>query len=213
MLRILSLLLYLANSSIKKTSLTDFQDSPDDEEDTRSNEEEVSSDDNEMVEMNVLMALTNDENGVVGKESARNGEWVKISMRKCICEKIPNQKKRILGVDQLTKDPSCFGQTDLVFVKSSTVDTHVSIPNVKRPWLYEAEKFNMSNHDTSRILPSESQVKVTDPFVNVTNSLVTEYDSAEKIFFSSTPLPLLEKLSGVEPVSVVMVFIGFAYET
>ncbi|GJZ57375.1 retrovirus-related pol polyprotein from transposon TNT 1-94 [Tanacetum coccineum] len=44
-------------------------------------EEEVSSDDNEMVEVKVLMALA-EENDVVGKESARNGEWVKISMRK-----------------------------------------------------------------------------------------------------------------------------------
>ncbi|GKA74823.1 hypothetical protein Tco_0781125, partial [Tanacetum coccineum] len=44
-------------------------------------EEEVSSDDNEMVEVKVLMALA-EENNVVGKESARNGEWVKISMRK-----------------------------------------------------------------------------------------------------------------------------------
>ncbi|GJW69907.1 proteasome subunit alpha type-5 [Tanacetum coccineum] len=34
--------------------------------------EEVSSDDNEMVEVKVLMALANDESGVVGKESARN---------------------------------------------------------------------------------------------------------------------------------------------
>ncbi|GJR76786.1 retrovirus-related pol polyprotein from transposon TNT 1-94 [Tanacetum coccineum] len=40
-------------------------------------EEEVSSDDNEMVEVKVLLALA-EENGVVSKESARNGEWVKI---------------------------------------------------------------------------------------------------------------------------------------
>ncbi|GJS10989.1 hypothetical protein Tco_0367785 [Tanacetum coccineum] len=45
-------------------------------------EEEVSSDENEIVEVKVLMALA-EENNVVGKESARNGEWVKISMRKC----------------------------------------------------------------------------------------------------------------------------------
>ncbi|GKA12039.1 retrovirus-related pol polyprotein from transposon TNT 1-94 [Tanacetum coccineum] len=44
-------------------------------------EEEVSSDDNEMVEVKVLMALA-EENDVVSKEGARNGEWVKISMRK-----------------------------------------------------------------------------------------------------------------------------------
>ncbi|GJS95644.1 retrovirus-related pol polyprotein from transposon TNT 1-94 [Tanacetum coccineum] len=45
-------------------------------------EEEVSSDDNEMVEVKVLMALA-EENDAVSKEGARNGEWVKISMRKC----------------------------------------------------------------------------------------------------------------------------------
>ncbi|GJT76652.1 hypothetical protein Tco_1043377 [Tanacetum coccineum] len=43
---------------------------------------EVSSDDNEMVEVKVLMALA-DDNVVVSKEGARNGEWVKIYMRKC----------------------------------------------------------------------------------------------------------------------------------
>nr|GEV23988.1 cytochrome P450 [Tanacetum cinerariifolium] len=37
-------------------------------------EDEVSSGDNEMVEVNVLMALTADESGVIGKESAKNGE-------------------------------------------------------------------------------------------------------------------------------------------
>ncbi|GJS28288.1 hypothetical protein Tco_0488908 [Tanacetum coccineum] len=44
-------------------------------------EEEVSFDDNEMVEVKVLMALAED-NDAVSKEGARNGEWVKISMRK-----------------------------------------------------------------------------------------------------------------------------------
>ncbi|GJY95891.1 hypothetical protein Tco_0512252 [Tanacetum coccineum] len=44
-------------------------------------EEEVSSNDIEMVEVKVLMALAED-NDVVSKEGVRNGEWVKISMRK-----------------------------------------------------------------------------------------------------------------------------------
>ncbi|GJX25349.1 hypothetical protein Tco_0231645 [Tanacetum coccineum] len=44
-------------------------------------EEEVSSNDNEMVEIKVLMALAED-NDVVSKEVTRNGEWVKIFMRK-----------------------------------------------------------------------------------------------------------------------------------
>ncbi|GJR55824.1 hypothetical protein Tco_1406345 [Tanacetum coccineum] len=96
----------LSTSFISTFIVQDFQDRPDDEEDTRSSqnasvskssivknkghnaeayewdEEEVSSDENEIVELKVLMALANDENVSVGKESARSGEWVKISMRK-----------------------------------------------------------------------------------------------------------------------------------
>nr|GEU32237.1 reverse transcriptase domain-containing protein [Tanacetum cinerariifolium] len=45
-------------------------------------EENVSSYDNEITEVKVLIALADDENVVVGKESARNKEWVKISMKK-----------------------------------------------------------------------------------------------------------------------------------
>ncbi|GJV77574.1 retrovirus-related pol polyprotein from transposon TNT 1-94, partial [Tanacetum coccineum] len=141
-------------------------------------EEDVSSDDNEMTEVKVLMALADDESVVVGKESARNGEWVKISMKKCISEQIPTQKKRNLGLDQLTEDPSSFGQKDLVFVKSSAKDTKVSIPGVERPWLSKAEGFTLPNHDTT-----------------------TEYDSADESLVCSTPLPLLEKLVGAEPIS------------
>nr|GEY51952.1 retrovirus-related Pol polyprotein from transposon TNT 1-94 [Tanacetum cinerariifolium] len=45
-------------------------------------EEEVLSDDNGMVEVKVLMVLVK-ENNALSKEGARNGEWVKISMKKC----------------------------------------------------------------------------------------------------------------------------------
>ncbi|GJU46832.1 retrovirus-related pol polyprotein from transposon TNT 1-94 [Tanacetum coccineum] len=44
-------------------------------------EEEASSDDNKMVEVKVLMTLA-EENDAVSKEGAKNGEWVKIFMRK-----------------------------------------------------------------------------------------------------------------------------------
>ncbi|GJR68893.1 retrovirus-related pol polyprotein from transposon TNT 1-94 [Tanacetum coccineum] len=46
------------------------------------NEEDVSSNDNEMTRVKVLMGLADDENVVVGKESAKNREWVKITMKK-----------------------------------------------------------------------------------------------------------------------------------
>ncbi|GJS33708.1 retrovirus-related pol polyprotein from transposon TNT 1-94 [Tanacetum coccineum] len=74
----------------------------------------------------------------------------------CISEQIPNQKRKILGVDQLTEDPSSSGKKDLVFVKNLVDDTKVSIPNVERPWLSKTKRFNFPNHDTGRILPSES---------------------------------------------------------
>ncbi|GKE81765.1 hypothetical protein Tco_1551765 [Tanacetum coccineum] len=93
-------------------------------------------------------------------------------VNQCISEQIPSQKKRILGVDQLIEDPSCFEQKDLVFVKSSADDTKVSIPGVERPWLSQAKGFILPNHDT-----------------------------ADESFVCSTLLPPLKKLDGVEPVS------------
>ncbi|GKA98012.1 retrovirus-related pol polyprotein from transposon TNT 1-94 [Tanacetum coccineum] len=138
-------------------------------------EEEVSSDDNEMVEVKVLMALA-EENDVFSKEGARSGEWVEISMRKCISEQIPSQKKRILRVDQLTKDSSSSGQKDIVFIKSSADDTKVSIP-------------------------AESQRNTIDPSVAVTDSSATDYDSADESSVCSAPIPPLKKLDGVEPIS------------
>ncbi|GJV41702.1 hypothetical protein Tco_1420142 [Tanacetum coccineum] len=48
-------------------------------------------------------------------------------VNQCIIKQILSQKKRILGVDQLTEHPSSSGQKDLVFEKSSADDTKVSI--------------------------------------------------------------------------------------
>ncbi|GJT36554.1 hypothetical protein Tco_0926973 [Tanacetum coccineum] len=45
-------------------------------------DEEVSSDENEVTKVKALMALTDEEKVLVGKESARNGDWTKISMKK-----------------------------------------------------------------------------------------------------------------------------------
>nr|GEZ27627.1 retrovirus-related Pol polyprotein from transposon TNT 1-94 [Tanacetum cinerariifolium] len=44
--------------------------------------EEVSFDENEVTEVKVLMALTDEERVSVGKESAKNGKWTKISVKK-----------------------------------------------------------------------------------------------------------------------------------
>ncbi|GJS74293.1 hypothetical protein Tco_0707134 [Tanacetum coccineum] len=129
--------------------------------------------------------------------------WLNSSnkVNQCISEQIPSQKKKILGVDQLTEDPSNSGQKDLVFVKSLADDTKVTIPGVERPWLSEAEGFILPNHDTGRILPAESQRNTTDPLVSFTDSSMTDYDSAYESSVCSTPLPPLKKLEGAEPIS------------
>ncbi|GKA53096.1 retrovirus-related pol polyprotein from transposon TNT 1-94 [Tanacetum coccineum] len=226
-------------------------------------EEEVSSDDNEVPEVIALMALADEERVSVSKESARNGKWIKISMKKvhtlleikdnddrksfldylcidlnyveeqrynlmskhknhvqeeqllvlkqakldlftiqhvnteilkenqnlrnelkeltfiteswlnssnkvnqCISEQIPTQKKKILGIDQLTEDTSSSGLKDPVFVKSSVDNSEVLITGSNKPKLSEAEDSTLSNHDTGK-----------------------------------QPLPPLKKLTGAEPVS------------
>ncbi|GJU92994.1 hypothetical protein Tco_1317750 [Tanacetum coccineum] len=84
---------------------------PEDEEDTRSSQEymndlkeeyqarallakpkrffkkeEVSFNDNEVTEVKALMTLADEERVSIGKESARNGEWIKISMKKSLAD-------------------------------------------------------------------------------------------------------------------------------
>ncbi|GJW66217.1 hypothetical protein Tco_0120641 [Tanacetum coccineum] len=105
--------------------------------------------------------------------------WLNSSnkVNRCISEQIPSQKKKIMGVDQLTKDPSSSWQKDLVFVKSLADDTKVTIPGVERPWL--------------------SEMKMA--FIDSSIDLIT--DSAMKSSVCSTPLPPLKKLEGVEPIS------------
>nr|GFC56459.1 hypothetical protein [Tanacetum cinerariifolium] len=49
-------------------------------------------------------------------------------------------------------------------------------------------------------LPAESQRNTTDPSVAVTGSSVTDYDSTDEYSVYSTPLPLLKKLDGAEPI-------------
>ncbi|GJY82345.1 hypothetical protein Tco_0495721 [Tanacetum coccineum] len=118
-----------------------------------------------------------------------------------ISEQIPTQKKKILGIDHLTKDTSSSGQKDLVFVKSSADNSIRYTPDGEKPCLSEAEGLILPNHDTDRILSVESQRNTSDPSVAITDSLVNDYDSTNESSVCSTPLPPLEKLPGAEPVS------------
>nr|GEU87853.1 hypothetical protein [Tanacetum cinerariifolium] len=195
-------------------------------------EEEVPFDDNEVTEVKSLWHLLM--KSFCWQKNARNGEWIKISMKKdvnteilkenqnlrnelknvssitkawlnssnkvsqCISEKIPTQKKKILRIDQLTKDTFSSRPKDMIFVMS-LID-NVSITDSNKPKLSEAEYSALSNHNANKVSSVESQRKTTDPLVVVTESLVTIYDSANESSVCSTLLAPLKKLDGVEHV-------------
>ncbi|GKA28695.1 hypothetical protein Tco_0714940 [Tanacetum coccineum] len=60
-------------------------------------------------------------------------------------EQIPTQKKKILGINQLTKDTSSSGPNDLVFVKSSADNSEVSITEKK---IFKLRKVEFSKPTT-----------------------------------------------------------------
>ncbi|GKC55940.1 retrovirus-related pol polyprotein from transposon TNT 1-94 [Tanacetum coccineum] len=263
-------------------------------------EEEVSSDDEE-TEVKALMALTDEERISVGKESARNGEWTKITIKKvhtllemednddrksfldylcidlnyveeqrnnlsskhrnlvqelnackeqllvlkqakldlltmqhvnteilkenqnlrlelkeltsitetwlnssnkvnqCINEQIPTQKKKILGIGQLTEDTSSCGSKDLVFIKSLADNSDMSITSSNLHKSSEAEDSTLPNHDTDEVPSNKSQRNTTDPSAVVSDSPASDYDSADESSVCSTPLLPLKKLDGAEP--------------
>ncbi|GKF17310.1 hypothetical protein Tco_0062228, partial [Tanacetum coccineum] len=265
-------------------------------------EEEVSSDDYDVTEVKALMALANEERVYVGKESARNGEWIKISMKKVhtllemednddrksfldylcidlnyveeqrnnlmskhrnlvqelntckeqllvskqakldlltmqhvnteilienqnlrnklkeltsiieawlnstnkvnqyISEQIPTQKRKLLGIDQLTEDTSSSRPKDPVFVKSLADNSEVSITSSNKHKLSETEDSTLLNHDTGKVPSNESQRNITDHSAVVSDSLTTDYDSVDESSVCSTPLPPLENLTGAKPV-------------
>ncbi|GJW07597.1 hypothetical protein Tco_1570020 [Tanacetum coccineum] len=142
-------------------------------------EEKVSLDDNEMVEVKHVNTEILKENKNLRSELKELKEitktWLNSSnkVNQCTVNKSPSQKKKILGVDQLTEDPSSSGQKDLVFVKSSA-------------------------EDTKKILPAESQRNTTDP--SVLQLSEPDYDSADEYSVCST-LFSLKKLEGGEPIS------------
>nr|GEX32300.1 retrovirus-related Pol polyprotein from transposon TNT 1-94 [Tanacetum cinerariifolium] len=121
-------------------------------------EEEVTSDENEVTNK-CLMALANEERVSISKESASNGERVKISIQ-----------KKILGIDQLTEDTSSSGPKHPVFVKSLANNSEVSITSSNKPKLSETEDSTLLNHDTDKVPSNESQRNTTDYSVVVSDS-------------------------------------------
>nr|GEX05320.1 retrovirus-related Pol polyprotein from transposon TNT 1-94 [Tanacetum cinerariifolium] len=176
----------------------DFQDSPDDEEDTRSSHGYL----NDLEEQYQARAfLTKSKRFFKKGTQSSPQDKPELSPTKDFEAKYNKVKAKLtlLSLSALASKALMVKIKDPVFIKSLDDDTKVFIPDVERPWLSKAEGFIMTNHDTSRILPVESQRNTTNPLVTVTEFLATKYDSEDESSVCSTPLPPLKKLNGVEP--------------
>ncbi|GKB29491.1 hypothetical protein Tco_0868892 [Tanacetum coccineum] len=152
---------------------------------------------------------------MVKNKGARNGESVKISMRKVhtLLEMKDNDDRKHVNTEILKENKNLRSElkelkaiTETWLNSSNKVNQCISeqIPSQKKriqPWLSEAEGFILPNHDTGRILPAESQRNTIDPSVAFTDSSATDYDLADESSVCSTPLPPLKKLEGVGPIT------------
>nr|GEZ18440.1 retrovirus-related Pol polyprotein from transposon TNT 1-94 [Tanacetum cinerariifolium] len=159
-------------------------------------EEEVSSDDKE-TKVKAPMALTDNERISIGKESTRNGEWTKITIKKCINEQITTQKKKIFRIGQLIEDTSSFGSKDLVFKKSLTDNSDMFITNSTLYNSSEAKDSTLPNHNIDELHSNISQRNITNPSSVVSDSQASA--SADESSVCSTLLLPLKNLDGVEP--------------
>ncbi|GJW20026.1 hypothetical protein Tco_0027462 [Tanacetum coccineum] len=102
--------------SLKRQSLyTDLQTTLQGLTNFNLDEEEVTPDDDEMVQVKVLMDLSEDENMAVDKNHARNGEWVNITMRKAV--------NKSLGLTEASSEPESS--------KESRLEPHRPQPHLK----------------------------------------------------------------------------------
>ncbi|GJY91204.1 hypothetical protein Tco_0506400 [Tanacetum coccineum] len=76
----------------------------------------------------------------------------------------------------------------------------MSITSSNKPRLSKAENSTLPNHDTDKVPLDESERNTTDPSVVISDSSMTDYDSADESSVCSIPLPPVEKLAGAEPV-------------
>ncbi|GJS86515.1 retrovirus-related pol polyprotein from transposon TNT 1-94 [Tanacetum coccineum] len=128
-----------------------------------SDEEEVSSDDEE-TEVKDLMALTDEERIFVGKESARNGEWTKITIKK-----IEEQRNNLLSKYRNLVQELNACKEQLLVLKQEKLDLltmqHVNteilkknqnlrlelkeLTSITETWLNSSNKVNQYNSDMS----------------------------------------------------------------
>nr|GEZ34073.1 hypothetical protein [Tanacetum cinerariifolium] len=155
----------------------DFQDSPNDEEDTRSSYEYL----NDLEEKYQARALLAKFKRFFKKEevSSDDNEMVEVKVLMALAEENDAVSKEGARNEEVSLD-------DNEMVK------------VKVLMALAKENDAASKEGTRNV---ESQRNTTNPSVAVTDSLASDYDSADESSVCSTPLPPLKKLDGDEPIS------------
>ncbi|GJW92167.1 hypothetical protein Tco_0169720 [Tanacetum coccineum] len=110
---------------------------------------EVSPDENEITEVKALMALADEERVSVGKASARNGEWIKISMKKHVNTKILKEIQNFINeLKELTSITKAWLNSSNKVIQLDNSEVSITVSN--KPKLSEAEDSTLSNHDTGK---------------------------------------------------------------
>ncbi|GKB23208.1 retrovirus-related pol polyprotein from transposon TNT 1-94 [Tanacetum coccineum] len=152
-------------------------------------DEEVSSDDNKGIEVKALMALANEERVYVGKESASNGEWVKISILKVhtLLEMEDNDNRKSF-LDYLCIDlnyveeqrNNLLSKHRNLVQELNTYNSNMSITSSNKPRLSKGEYSTLPNHDTGKVPSDVLERNTIDPSVAVWNEYLTKRRKAKQ---------------------------------
>ncbi|GJZ20532.1 retrovirus-related pol polyprotein from transposon TNT 1-94 [Tanacetum coccineum] len=189
-------------------------------------EEEVLSDENEGIEVKARMALTEEERVYVGKESASNGEWVKISIQKVhtLLEMEDNNDRKSF-LDYLCIDLNYVEEQrnnllskhrnlvqELNTCKEQLLVDNLTMQHVNTKILKENQNLRNKLKELTSVtetwlnssLKNNSNVSITSSnktrLSEAEDSTLPNHDTADESSVCSTPLPPLEKLAGAKPV-------------
>nr|GEU75528.1 hypothetical protein [Tanacetum cinerariifolium] len=181
--------------------------------------EEVSSDDNEVPKVKALMALAEEERVSVSIKSARNSEWIKISMKKIhTLLEIKDKDDRKTFIDYLCIDLNYVEEQrnnlmskhknliqELIHAKNSFCE---QIPTQKKKIL-ETDQLTKDTSSSGpkdpvfvKSLVDNSEESITGSnksmLIEAKDSTLSIHDTVDESSVCSTPFPPLEKLSSTE---------------
>ncbi|GKE27535.1 hypothetical protein Tco_1442919, partial [Tanacetum coccineum] len=138
------------------------------------------------------------------EERKVNEKWLNSSNKvsQCISKQMPNQKKKILGGQQLTESSSKNDVKENPFIPASLDYDHEMVLKSK-DWV---ERHNpdskLPNFNTGRILVPESQA--VNECLKLTKAPTDPESSKESGSEPQTPLPPLKNLQGASPSSEIL---------